>query len=922
MKNYILILILPFFQLNAQVEDSYDIKIDGFSQKLSGFNYTNKDSVYFYLNKIHHLTKTHNHWEDEFFTLINWNRQAGYFYDLEKMSSNLIILDTLWLKNKEKIEELPQKRLFENSLLYDKGNYYFKLDEFLNARKSFNKIVSSTEKLNDTDISINDKYLLSTSYSFIAKMYSNEGKYELAKQFYLRNIRFLKSSIPEDERTLHRNYSLLAEVYKREKKYKISNDYLLKSLKLDIDEGGSLNSLITDGFHLVENYVQLSQLDSAKHYLNLIENRLPQEHPFRHKYHQAKAGVYQKKGEYDLAIIEYKKAALELDHKWGEKKHDEFATVYNKIGVASMAADKPNMALEMYELAIHQLSGRYANSTSILKTLKNKNSALNAIKSYDTTIASTDHAITILDSLKPSFKSHNDKLLLIENTFPLFESGLEAIYNLNEKNKDNALIDKAFYYLEKSKSVLLLEALLNAKATEFANIPHDVLEHESQLKAKITYVEKKINSSKTDNYKLEGQLLDLKNDYLNLIQNIESKYPAYYNLKYGTDVISITKAQDFLKTDELLISFFYGDTSIYAISIDNTSKKIFKIPLNTKLKTTISNVYRMLSDPKSDIAVLNQESFKIYKHLLDPILKNKSHKKLIITSDGLLNYISFAALNTNSKKLTYLIEDHSISYTNSATLLLELSQRQPKDKKILAFAPSFDGSINVTNVDRGKLLPLPNNKKEVAQILTNFNGSSFIDKEASLFNFKSQLSNYGIIHLATHAIFDDTAPEFSYLAFSQNTDKKEDLLYVADLYNLQINADLVTLSACESGLGNLKRGEGFMSLARGFFYSGAASISSTLWKINDNSTATLMGDFYHNLSKGDTKDIALQKSQLKFINHNRDNGLSHPYYWSGFVISGNTVSLVVISNWVWIMICAFFILTIIILYFKLKSKNT
>ncbi len=312
---------------------------------------------------------------------------------------------------------------------------------------------------------------------------------------------------------------------------------------------------------------------------------------------------------------------------------------------------------------------------------------------------------------------------------------------------------------------------------------------------------------------------------------------------------------------------------------------------------------------------------EIYVRLIEPSLKSDDQKKLIIIADGLLNYIPFAALNTDPEGITYLAESHAISYVNSATLLSELRQRQPKEHTVLAFAPSFDGNVSVSNADRGKLLPLPNNKKEVEQILTSFNGRSFVDGEASLINFKSQLSSFGMVHLATHAIFDDAAPEYSYLAFSQNGNAIEDLLYVADLYNLKIEADLITLSACESGIGDLKRGEGFMSLARGFFYSGAASIASTLWKINDASTTTLMDGFYKNLSKGDAKDVALQNTQVEFLNANRENGFSHPYYWSGFVISGNTVPLSFSNNWVWVIIGAMVVLVGILFYFKFRKRG-
>jgi CHAT domain-containing protein len=434
-------------------------------------------------------------------------------------------------------------------------------------------------------------------------------------------------------------------------------------------------------------------------------------------------------------------------------------------------------------------------------------------------------------------------------------------------------------------------------------------------------MEKQIKNSTDEKPEQEDALFTLKEEYLQLVRKLETEYKSYYNLKYNSSTLALEEAQKALNQDELMISYFYGNNAIYAISLDETTKSITRIPINGDLEANIKKVYRMLSDPKSNVMTLGLASHELYEQLLAPILNTQDQKKLIIMADGLLNYIPFAALNTNPEGITYLAESRAISYVNSAMLLRELRQRQPKDHNLLAFAPSFDGTVKVSNPDRGTLLPLPNNKKEVQQILTYFNGRSYMEGEASLMNFKSQLSSFGILHLATHAIFDDTAPEYSYLAFSQNGKPMEDLLYVADLYNLQLDADLVTLSACESGLGDLKRGEGFMSLSRGFFYSGAASIASTLWKINDASTTSLMNGFYKNLSQGKSKDAALQHAQIAFLQDNWDNGLSHPYYWSGFIISGNTTPLLFSYSRIWIPIVAIAVLAVGFFFFRSRKKT-
>ena len=139
------------------------------------------------------------------------------------------------------------------------------------------------------------------------------------------------------------------------------------------------------------------------------------------------------------------------------------------------------------------------------------------------------------------------------------------------------------------------------------------------------------------------------------------------------------------------------------------------------------------------------------------------------------------------------------------------------------------------------------------------------------------------------------------MAFTPEQDG-EHLLYVRDLYQLELDAAMVTLSACESGIGELKAGEGFISLARGFFYGGAASLASTLWKINDASSATIMGDFYQNLASGQTKDVALQNAKLAFIQSNQQNPRSHPYYWSAYVLSGNSKPVAGPSSWIWYLL--------------------
>ncbi len=904
MKWFFTILIfMVFFYGSLAQKNNYDQSIEDLTNKLYKHVYQHEDSTYYYLDKISKISKANSDYHTFLQTAIDYNRVAGYHNNFIKLNTNLVLVDSLFLVHKDFIDSSPKKLYYQNSLFYDKGMYYFGLDNFDKTRYFFNKIIKSTEALTEVQLNDDHKALLSVSYSFIAKIYTLEHKYDLAKQFYNRNIRFLISKKPNDKALLYRNYSLLAEVYKLEKKYRSSNNYFKSSLQYSLNNNDNQNRIVTVTSHIIDNYNNLLQVDSAYHYLEIMKTNLPNNHPFSYKYYESKGDIYQATNDYSKAEHDFKEALRLLTLSSNGLEHEKIALMYNKTGKLHARFNEPLKAVENFNLGIKQLTNNKSNKTTLFKILKNKATVLTILSSdnqYAETINTVDLGIGTLDSLKPTFKSESDKLLLIEDAFPLFEAGLEAVYNSYAANNNNKeLIDKAFLYAEKSKSVLLLEALLSAKASSFGTIPDELLEKEKQLKAQIIFLEKQVNAGKSSSL-IEDGLFRTKNEYRKLVSSIETNYQSYYDLKYNTEVISLSKAQKLLSNDEILVSYFYGNRNIYVITITNNSKDIKQIKIDADLEPQIRNIYQKLSNPKSDLAELAKESNVLYKKILEPSITIHPNKKiLIVIADGLLNYIPFSSLNTSSNGIEYLIRQKSISYANSATLLSQLRQRKQNNNAVLAFAPNFSNTSNTINELSEKLLPLPNNTKEIEQILTTFKGNSYFNEEATLQNFTSEISKFGIVHLATHAIFDDENPEYSYLAFTP-TANNDNLLYVSDLYNIQLDVNLVTLSACESGIGNLKRGEGFMSLARSFFYSGASSISSTLWKINDASSTQLMDDFYKQLSKGNSKDKALQNAKLRFIERNNQNALVHPYYWSGFIISGSTVPIVVSHNyWLW-----------------------
>jgi CHAT domain-containing protein len=233
--------------------------------------------------------------------------------------------------------------------------------------------------------------------------------------------------------------------------------------------------------------------------------------------------------------------------------------------------------------------------------------------------------------------------------------------------------------------------------------------------------------------------------------------------------------------------------------------------------------------------------------------------------------------------------------------VLEKSQKK-KSKHYIAFAPSFDNNTDndqLASLDtfRSSLIPLSYTVQEVENISRFATGIAYSGQDADEHTFKNHASEYQIIHLATHAQIDDQNPDLSKLVFSNSNDSLEDgYLHISEIYNMELDAELAVLSACNTGYGKLVRGEGLMSLARGFAYAGCPSIVMSLWRANDQSTATIMGYFYESMSEGFSKDDALRQAKLKYLESSPGATKKHPYFWAPFVVIGNPDSIEVANK--------------------------
>ncbi|NND34811.1 MAG: CHAT domain-containing protein, partial [Saprospiraceae bacterium] len=549
-------------------------------------------------------------------------------------------------------------------------------------------------------------------------------------------------------------------------------------------------------------------------------------------------------------------------------------------------------------------------------------------------------AIEAIDAAQFSYKSKGSVANLKAEFDPVYEHAIAVAFMLYEKSKEDQYLDQAFKFSEKNKAALLVAALNETRAREFAGIPLELQEKESTLKRNLGYYEQLLlEGNEEAEADLQNKIFNLKNQYDLFIDDIEKNYPKYFQLKYEAATITASDVQKSLTDDEVLIEYFLGQEDLYAFVFGSTFADFIKINIEEGFLERINELRLTLADPGGDLSHFRNISNRLYRDLMLPFDERLNGQHLTFILDNELGYIPFEVLVKNesgevSISNAYLLEEHAISYSYSATFRDQMmkERRSNKDVRYLAFAPNFndrdeDGDpdepdlLAYNDLVRGGLAELKGAQREVESLATFFDGDYFQQFDAHESLFKSIGKNYEIIHLATHAIIDDINPLNSRLLFTIEGDTADDgNLHAWELFSMNLDADLAVLSACNTGFGKIQKGEGIQSLGRAFAYAGCPSRLMSLWPAQDASTADIMEDFYSQLSGGLSKDEALRRAKLSYLEGAAEFNL-HPFYWAGFVLQGDPTPLVEKSRW-WLWGLIILALPIAMLIFRRRFITT
>lgn len=619
--------------------------------------------------------------------------------------------------------------------------------------------------------------------------------------------------------------------------------------------------------------------------------------------------------------------------------HPQLIQLYNQLGSTFvMQGNQPDSS--NYYLQIARKNNQIGENKDMPQTLYASKiewlitnyyllkSQLNAFKSGQITTQQLIQAeglifssLSVVQSKRIELREGTDAINLQRLTHEIFDEAMDFYYTLYKVTNQKEYADKAFFIMEKTKYQTLHHTLKLDRVSAFAQVTQKVLDEERKLSNEITQLEFQYSQEVS---KQTEPLPELVNNYVShwqsasgrfnfLLDSIKNNLPDYYNLKFNRSTTEISQIQSgFLSkaTDMAWVSYYVGYTDCFALVITHDDKYFLKLGPSEKITRQLKLFNNYVSHNVSE--ELQQNSHALYSELFEPIdsclkIQAKKIKKVVIIPDGSLNYLNFELLGRPSLKTWhYALYDYQFSYGYSTTLLYNEFSDQPKWKtgtlSMIGFAPEFvrnsdrvpDEAIRAGNEKPGydffDFSPLEKNQEEVEQVAKilkrkKMNTTLYLGSKADESSFKkANLKTFNIVHLATHGFVSEHQQNLAGIAFAKKENSQDDgILYMDEIFNLKNRANLVCLSACETGSGIMQQGEGLVGLTRAFIYSGAQNLVVSLWKVQDESTATLMTNFYSNLVRNQSVSESLQQAKIAMI---KKNPTIHPYYWSAFIHVG------------------------------------
>jgi CHAT domain-containing protein/Flp pilus assembly protein TadD len=620
---------------------------------------------------------------------------------------------------------------------------------------------------------------------------------------------------------------------------------------------------------------------------------------------------------------------LSLSQSLGQPQNEAYAL--KGLGDVYAAMGNRQQALEFFDRAEPLMKSAQSHQGHIQLLYSRAHAAVgekNLVKGQ----RDLKEAVKIVESLRAGVAGPNLRISYLAEHQALYEFYIEVLMRLHEASPQAGYDAIALQVSERKRARVLLESLAESGANIREGIDPKLLERErssrkllnalEQLRSQILARKHTEEELATADRKVNAQL-----DIYNEIQaQIRASSPRYAALTQPQP-LNLKEIQAQLDPNTLLLVYSLGSERSFLFTVSTNAIESYVLDPRKKLEDVATQLYDRLKSKTWRGATRSLEASRqlLSQQALGPAVSKLSSKRLVIVTDGKLQYVPFAALPEPGKS-NNLGEDHEIVYLPSASALgqqrLQLSGRAsaPKTVAIIAdpvYAASDERLVKrarkrgVSSHGRGAKDPLNVVPRSAAALgIQRFDRLRFSSQEADAITelvspdqqlritgfaasrknlASTDLKQFRIIHFGVHGILNEKNPELSGLLLSLYDEKglaNEGLLPGFEIYNLKLGADLVVLSACETAIGREVKGEGLINIARAFMYAGAPRVVVSLWKVDDRATAELMRNFYQGMLRDNLRPAAALQAAQMAMARKPNSPWSAPYYWAGFVLEG------------------------------------
>ena len=768
----------------------------------------------------------------------------------------------------------------------------------------------------------------------IGKLYNDAGDYQNALGNYIQALPLFPAGSNQRAITLNN----IGVAYTGLGEWEKSIDYLKQALAI-LHNGNQRNaesytlSNIGNAYRKAEDYQEaLNYFDQARAIQQKTGNRAQEAETL-----DLTGVVYSQLGQLEKAL-EFHKQALDIQRTTQNIRREAISLtnighVYNLLG-------QPNSALEQLDqsLSIFRKIGDLNNAST---TLEERARAERLSGDLATSRQNIEESLSLIETVRAHSGSQQLRASYLASREKAYEFYVDLLMQLDAKEPGKGHAAEALTASERGRARSFIELLNEAHVDVREGVSADLIKREreiSQLLNAKAQREIQLTARKGNQQEIEAlqkEISALEDEYQQLQVAIRKASPAYAALTQPQP-LDLKEIQQQLDPNTLLLEYSLGDDHSYLWLVATDSLKTFQIPKRAEIQAVAKQVYdsltarsvlKSLETPgqrqkriADADAQFQKAAAELSSIILSPAKEDLGTKRLAIVADGILQYIPFAALADPRSTGPLVLQHELITLPSASTLAIQranLADRKPAPRGVAVIAdpvfasndPRFARKVDAQQPektpgiadtrliehlsDTGQLTisRLPFTRQEANQILavspTGSNLKALDFRANRSLATSNELSNYRYVHFATHGYLDSVRPDLSAIVLSlvdQDGKPQDGFLRSHDIFNLNLPAELVVLSACETGLGKDVKGEGLVGLTRSFMYAGARRVIVSLWNVNDKATASLMERLYAGMLKTHkTPAAALRAAQTEMLSQRQ---WQSPYYWAGFVIQG------------------------------------